>query len=333
LSFASGAEEKVIRVFRAPRNFHTNFEKLTGVTLDANELEGVPEGAAVPALGLSNKAIFDESGTVTADREISHGAHETYMSQQFTALNLKEAPKEEDLIQNSLWWEERKLYGHGAELQSLAVSPDRKWIASSCKATKQSQAVVMIWDADRKGKPSCLIELAGHQLTVIKIVFSPDSKRLLTLGRDRIAIVWMLNQENVWIKDEVIGKEKNGHTRLIWNGCWGKKEQCFYTVGRDKQLIKWTRQDNQWVKATSHQFDEAVTAVDSTSSGRLLVGTESGKIIELIDEENLRQVQELVSFAHSATVNQVAFCPVVDQNNRQLAASCGDDNQVKVFVV
>ena len=135
LSFASGAEEKVIRVFRAPRNFHTNFEKLTGVTLDANELEGVPEGAAVPALGLSNKAIFDESGTVTADREISHGAHETYMSQQFTALNLKEAPKEEDLIQNSLWWEERKLYGHGAELQSLAVSPDRKWIASSCKVS------------------------------------------------------------------------------------------------------------------------------------------------------------------------------------------------------
>ena len=138
LSFASGAEEKVIRVFRAPRNFHKNFEKLTGVTLDSNELEGVPEGAAVPALGLSNKAIFDESGTVTADREISHGAHETYMSQQFTALNLKEAPKEEDLIQNSLWWEERKLYGHGAELQSLAVSPDRKWLASSCKVSREN---------------------------------------------------------------------------------------------------------------------------------------------------------------------------------------------------
>ena len=134
-SFASGAEEKVIRVFRAPRNFHANFARLTGVTLNKNEMEGVPEGAAVPALGLSNKAIFEEGETVTADREISHGAHETYMSQQFTALHLEEAPKEEDLIQNSLWWEERKLYGHGAELQSLAVSPDKAWLASSCKVS------------------------------------------------------------------------------------------------------------------------------------------------------------------------------------------------------
>jgi len=52
---------------------------------------------------------------------------------------LGSAPLEEDLIQNTLWWEERKLYGHGAELQSIATSPDSKWIASSCKASKVNQ--------------------------------------------------------------------------------------------------------------------------------------------------------------------------------------------------
>ena len=103
------------------------------------ESENVPEGAAVPALGLSNKAIFDKEGTVSADRIIDGAAHESYMSQQFTSIELTLAPKEEDLIQNSLWWEERKLYGHGAELQAIAVSNDRKWIASSCKANKLSQ--------------------------------------------------------------------------------------------------------------------------------------------------------------------------------------------------
>ena len=140
-SFVSGAEEKVIRVFRAPRNFHSNFKTLTGVSLDetGRESENVPEGAAVPALGLSNKAIFDKEGTVSADRIIDGAAHESYMSQQFTSIELTLAPKEEDLIQNSLWWEERKLYGHGAELQAIAVSNDRKWIASSCKANKLSQ--------------------------------------------------------------------------------------------------------------------------------------------------------------------------------------------------
>ena len=63
----------------------------------------------------------------------------------------------------------------------------------------------MIWDAGRNGQPSCLAELSRHQLTVIKIVFSPDSNRLLTLGRDRIAIVWSL-VDGKWVKEEVIGK-------------------------------------------------------------------------------------------------------------------------------
>ena len=71
-SFVSGAEEKVIRVFRAPRNFIHNFENLTQLKLNVSpeELDGVPEGAAVPALGLSNKAIFDSEGKAIADREI-----------------------------------------------------------------------------------------------------------------------------------------------------------------------------------------------------------------------------------------------------------------------
>ena len=63
----------------------------------------------------------------------------------------------------------------------------------------------MIWETSRSGKPTSVAELEGHQLTVIKIVFSPDSKRLLTMGRDRIAIVWAL-EDGKWHKEEVIGK-------------------------------------------------------------------------------------------------------------------------------
>ena len=82
--FASGAEEKVIRVFRSTRNFRENFEAITGYNV--GETEGEPEGAAVPALGLSNKAVFEKQGKVDADREIA--AHESYMEDQFTALNV-----------------------------------------------------------------------------------------------------------------------------------------------------------------------------------------------------------------------------------------------------
>ena len=84
--FASGAEEKVIRVFRATKNFQDNFSAITGVKYAEDSDANLPEGAAVPALGLSNKAVFEKKGKVTADRDMK--PQESYMCEQFTALNV-----------------------------------------------------------------------------------------------------------------------------------------------------------------------------------------------------------------------------------------------------
>ena len=66
-------------------------------------------------------------------------------------------------------------------------------------------AVVMIWDASRDGSPGSLMKLEGHQLTVIQIIFNQSSDRILTVGRDRIAIIWKLDG-NEWVKEQVFGK-------------------------------------------------------------------------------------------------------------------------------
>ena len=42
-------------------------------------------------------------------------------------------PTEEHLLQNTLWPETQKLYGHGYEIFSLACDPAGKVLASSCK--------------------------------------------------------------------------------------------------------------------------------------------------------------------------------------------------------
>ena len=71
--------------------------------------------------------------------------------------------------------------------------------------------------------------------------------------------------------------EQGGHTRLIWNGCWSKKGLHFYTVGRDKLVVKWSLKDNQWSKGASITFKEAITAIDSEDNEeyeRILIGTE-----------------------------------------------------------
>lgn len=84
--FASGAEEKVIRVFRATKNFRDNFAAITGTEPSGDHDTTIPEGAAVPALGLSNKAVFEKKGSVKAEREMH--PQESYMCEQFTALNV-----------------------------------------------------------------------------------------------------------------------------------------------------------------------------------------------------------------------------------------------------
>lgn len=44
-----------------------------------------------------------------------------------------EPPTEEQLLQNTLWPETQKLYGHGYEIFSLACDPSGKVLASACK--------------------------------------------------------------------------------------------------------------------------------------------------------------------------------------------------------
>ena len=68
---------------------------------------------------------------------------------------------QETLVQNTLWPEVRKLYGHGNELYCLASNG--RLVASACRASKAEQAEVILWDATNW---SILQKLTGHNLTV-----------------------------------------------------------------------------------------------------------------------------------------------------------------------
>ncbi len=119
--FASGAEEKVVRVFGAPQSFLSNLEKISQVTVKSNTER--PLAAATPALGLSNKAIFEgqESNLHEAPgNSISQSMagmmddEEGQMDQSDSLYSIKPAfleqpPYEEHLMQSTLWAETEKL--------------------------------------------------------------------------------------------------------------------------------------------------------------------------------------------------------------------------------
>lgn len=56
-----------------------------------------------------------------------------------------EPPPEETLMQNTLWPETQKLYGHGFEVYALCATSNGKLLASSCKATSAEHAEIILW--------------------------------------------------------------------------------------------------------------------------------------------------------------------------------------------
>lgn len=62
-----------------------------------------------------------------------------------TLFNFAAPPSEETLMQNTLWPEVQKLYGHGYEIFALASSCDGKFLASSCKSNNPEHSQVIVW--------------------------------------------------------------------------------------------------------------------------------------------------------------------------------------------
>uniref|UniRef100_A0A670IWM5 Elongator complex protein 2 n=1 Tax=Podarcis muralis TaxID=64176 RepID=A0A670IWM5_PODMU len=213
--FVSGADEKVLRVFTAPRNFMENFSSISGISLEelnSGQMIDLPEGATVPALGLSNKAVFQG----------------------------KKPPTEDHLLQNTLWPETQKLYGHGYEVFCVACNNAKTVIASACKASKKEHAAIILWSTTTWKQ---MQSLPFHNLTVTQISFSPNDKFLLAVSRDRQWSLWKCNDissmQPAFSLFAYTNQSTAVHTRIIWSCDWTPDSKYFITGSRDKKVVIW----------------------------------------------------------------------------------------------
>ncbi|KAG7205862.1 hypothetical protein KM043_007795 [Ampulex compressa] len=327
--FASGAEEKVVRIFAAPTSFKNHLMKIVNVDDFKNV---IADSASVPALGLTNKAIFSEN---VKSEENSSTCVETddYVS-----------PTEEELVQNTLWPEIQKLYGHGYEIFSMAARHDGKLLATACKSASVEHSAILIWNMETWSECQ---RLSSHKLTVTQMEFSPNDKYLLSVSRDR---TWSLFEydDHIYNLIAVSGKKNNFHSRIIWCCTWTHNSQFFATGSRDGKIGIWNQkcEDKQTVVLNSglERKNQSVTALSfaphslSNDSYLLAIGYETGNI----------EIQKLVlatensswtlcitydsSQAHHLTVKRLKFRPQVDTvNNTLQLASCGTDHFVKIY--
>lgn len=321
-TFASVADEKVARVFEAPRNFVEEV-RILGVK-DLAQSEGDrPATASVPPLGLSNKAISD-----------GHSGHlELYSSRPCRR------PFEGELASITLWPEIEKIFGHGYESITISASNSLDLLATACRATSSQHAVVRVYttaDYQPFGVP-----LEGHSLTVTRIAFSPPNDRyVLTVSRDR---TWRLfeKKEHGYMP---IAADKS-HGRIIWDCAWSSEGDLFATASRDKTVKIWKQHSDStgWGAIATMKFEEAATAVAFCSAGAdaqerwLAVGLETGEIkiyLSLMSTpDQWRPVLTIdSSLAHVDQINRLAW-RATDNPLRKQLASCSEDGTLKVLIV
>lgn len=119
---ADGVADQAASGGAAKNAFGDNVPVFTSVDLDSTSLS-LPLSSLSPSLSLS------PSSPLLCDRA-------SYLSHTHI---LPEPPVEEHLLQNTLWPETQKLYGHGYEVFCVASSPDGKYVASACKVTVDTQ--------------------------------------------------------------------------------------------------------------------------------------------------------------------------------------------------
>ena len=307
-------------MFEAPEMFYKNFASITKRHI-SSRIDVKIKGASVPSLGLSNKAVFEDVG----------GEDEYFKSELYDR-----PPTEESLVQNTLWPEMQKLYGHGYEIFCVAAHPAENVVASACKASKAEHAEIILWRMTPKNEWKIKQRLRGHSLTVTQMEFSPCGKYFLSVSRDRTWSLFAETNESGDDFDRISGTEKKNsvHQRLIWSCGWSPDSQHFFTCSRDKKIAVWNPRNGTLACKEPMILADSVTAIAVapriiSNALTLACGLDNGCIILLkwnSKDDKWTILQTLAqNEAHHKTVKRLKF------NKDLYLASCGKDHAVKVF--
>ncbi|KAG2212240.1 hypothetical protein INT47_001599 [Mucor saturninus] len=343
--FVSGADEKVLRIFDAPRSCVESLSVLTGEQNMKSDIESRPVGANLPALGLSNKAVFE--GDVTRDGDVEENHFTSHAKTSATVESLAEVlvhpPYEEHLLQHTLWPEVEKLYGHLYELICVDTTHDGKFIASGCKASNPEHAVIRLFNTENWKEVKTKID--AHSLTATRVRFSHNDRWLLTVSRDRLWSISERDMNSVDTPYKLVAKSK-AHARIIWDCAWSHDDKLFVTASRDKTIKIWAQSDeaaSNWSCVATIKCAEAVTAIDFAPvsvNGKYVIsaGLENGRI-QLLSSIDMQQVDQWglwhnldERLCHYGVVRSLAWRQTTRDNLLQLASG-GEDHSVRILNV
>jgi len=349
--YASGSEEKVVRVFESPSTVIESLAAIQGRGLTEAEREGAGRsggravGGAVPALGLSQKAVLadepapaagpgDGDGGGGGDGDGDGGEWTMDLVGRSAPSVVRSAPLEEHLAQNSLWPELQKLYGHGDDLFSLAADPRGALLASASVARSAHSSAIWLWDL-ASFRP--VAQLTGPTLTVTQLRFSPSGELLVAAGRDRSLHLYRRGGGSM----EPSGCVPRAHARVVWGADVCADDSLVASGSRDGTVRVWVVRSGGGLGegAALPAREAGVTAVSwgpRTGDGwALAAGTEAGGIEVWLVGRSGHSASLLWRaegpHRHSGAVKRLAWCDRSAAAEASLLASAGSDHGVRIF--
>lgn len=334
--YASGAEERMLRIFDAPSSFQVPGE---GDDPRLSNTKHQAASAIVPELGLSNKATFEVRHATQVSQSNPNLMVNELGANRVTSL----VPLEEDLKEKRLWPETAKLYGHGNEIACIAADLKNDVLASACKAQTAKDAAIILWDA-KSGVESG--RLRGHDLTVNQLRFSQDGNRLLSVSRDRSFAIYTKQDIDNRFSFCLDLHKKSAHTRLIYTCTWLLGDEFICTGSRDKCLKIFSSKHAGDGEVYKQKFESSVSALDtlptaSQQQAIIAVGFENG-MIQVFSVKSTEGKFSLTSIFTSSEsrcgskINRLQWRPSTsiskEDNEVQIAVAC-EDVSVRIFAI
>ncbi|WP_088892455.1 AAA-like domain-containing protein [Leptolyngbya ohadii] len=135
-----------------------------------------------------------------------------------------------------------------ASITAITQSPNGKWLAFARSDDTASDFSITLWNLEcyQLTRQVCQSNpLRGHQGTVNRIRFSPDSRNLVSVSADGTAKLWNL--------DGSLLETFTGHQGAVTDVAYSPEGQRIITVGQDSNVIFWDFRGKQLKIIPAHQ--------------------------------------------------------------------------------
>lgn len=163
------------------------------------------------------------------------------------------------------------LTGHEDTVESLAFSPDGKWLASGSYDT-----TIKMWDVAAalhvSGPPTnpFAATLNGHTGSVSGVAFAPDGTKLVSASADGTLRLWNLPKDGRPLKN-LTGLLMQQHTNQIRCVAYAPNGRYIVSGGYDRKVLLWDGA-GKFLKALAEYSNDVETVSFSADSRKIVIG-------------------------------------------------------------